>query len=107
MADFLEETIARRTAANHAFPELLEAARRRRELMRTLGERRVAQHRSQTAVAAAMKTSQSFVARLETAATDAKVSTIERYAETLGFVVQYHLLPADKQARRAPAVVIH
>lgn len=105
--DFLDETIAKRTAANPEFPQLLEAARRRRELMRTLAERRVAQQRSQTAVAAAMETSQSFVARLESTATDAKVSTIDRYAETLGYVVQFHLLPADDAGRAAPAVVVH
>ena len=104
--DFLDEQIAKRTAANPEFPQLLEAARRRRELMRALAERRTAQGRSQTAVAAAMETSQSFVARLETTAGDAKVSTIDRYAGSLGYVVQYHLIPAD-QGRATPAVVVH
>ncbi|HET6449259.1 MAG TPA: helix-turn-helix transcriptional regulator [Conexibacter sp.] len=105
--EFLDETIARRTAANPEFPQLLEAARRRRDLMRTLAKRRVAQRRSQTAVAAAMETSQSSVARLETTATDAKISTIDRYADSLGYIVQYHLLPADDAGRSAPVVVVH
>lgn len=105
--DFLDEAIAKRTAANPEFPRLLDAARRRRELMRTLAQSRLAQRRSQTAVAAAMETSQSFVARLESTATDAKVSTIDRYAETLGYVVQFHLLPADDAGRAAPAVIVH
>lgn len=104
--DFLDEQVAKRAAANPEFPQLLEAARRRRELMRTLAERRTAQQRSQTAVAAAMETSQSFVARLESTASDAKVSTIDRYAGSLGYVVQYHLIPAE-QGRTAPAVVVH
>ncbi len=84
-----------------------DAARRRRELLRALAERRTAQGRSQTAIAAATGTSQSFVARLESTAADAKVSTLDRYAEILGYVVQYHLLAADAKARAAPAVVVH
>ena len=53
-----------------------------------------------------MDTSQSFVARLESTAPDAKISTVERYADTLGYVVQYHLIPAD-EGISAPAVVVH
>jgi predicted transcriptional regulator len=104
--DFLDRMIAKRTAANPEFPQLLDAARRRRELLRTLAEQRERQHRTQTAVAAAMDTSQSFVARLESTAADAKISTIERYADTLGFVVQYHLIPAV-DANDTPAVIVH
>ncbi len=92
--DFVEEMIAERTARSHEFPQLLEAARRRRELLRSLAAQREAQLRTQTAVAAAMDTSQSFIARLESTAVDAKMSTIDRYAEALGFVVQYRLIPA-------------
>jgi transcriptional regulator with XRE-family HTH domain len=77
--------IAKRTARNPEFPELLDAARRRRELLRTLAERREEQKQTQTAVAAAMETSQSFVARLETTAADAKISTVDRYADSLEF----------------------
>ena len=99
--DFLDKMIAKRTARNPEFPQLVEAARRRRELLHTLGERREQQHRSQT-----MATSQSSVARLETTATDAKISTIERYADSLGYLVQYHLIPAETGAS-APPVVVH
>lgn len=63
--DFLDEMIAKRTARNAEFPRVLDAARRRRELLRTLALRREEQKRTQTAIAAAMETSQSFVARLE------------------------------------------
>ena len=105
--DFVDKMIAKRTAANPDFPQLLEAARRRRELLRTLAERREAQQRSQTTIAAAMETSQSFVARLESTAADAKISTVDRYAGSLGYVVQYHLIPADAKALAAPAVVVH
>ena len=104
--DFLDEMITKRTARNQEFPQLLGAARRRRELLHTLAERREEQHRSQTTIAAAMATSQSSVARLETTATDAKISTIERYADSLGYVIQYHLIPADNAAG-VSAVVVH
>lgn len=52
-----------------------------------------------------MGTSQSFVARLESTATDAKISTIERYADSLGFVVQYRLMPVAL-ADMVPSVVV-
>lgn len=104
--DFLDEMIAKRTERSAEFPALLDAARRRRELLHALAAEREGQERSQTAVAAAMATSQSSVARLETTATDAKMSTIDRYAASLGFVVQYHLVPADS-AGDEPAVVVH
>lgn len=62
--------------------------------------------RSQTAVAAEMKSSQSSVARLEGSAFDARLSTIDRYAEALGFRIQWHLLPLEAAAAEPP-VVIH
>lgn len=104
--DFLDKMVAKRTARNSEFPQLLDSARRRRELLRTLAEQREQQHRTQTAVAAAMETSQSFVARLESTASDAKISTVDRYAETLGYVVQYHLIPAGRDDDPA-TVIIH
>jgi transcriptional regulator with XRE-family HTH domain len=103
--DFLEKIIDKRTARNPEFPRLLDAARRRRELLRSLAEQREQQERSQTAIAAAMDTSQSFIARLETTAGDAKISTVDRYAESLGFTVQYHLIPTSEAANMPPVVV--
>jgi predicted transcriptional regulator len=104
--DFLDKMIDKRTVRNPEFPRLVDAARRRRELLRALTDQREEQRRSQTTIAAAMETSQSFVARLESTAADTKMSTIDRYAESLGFIVQYHLIPASK-ADGSPAVVIH
>ncbi|MGH2902248.1 MAG: helix-turn-helix domain-containing protein [Solirubrobacteraceae bacterium] len=104
--DFLDKMINKRAARNPEFPRLLDAARRRRELLRALAGQREEQKRSQTVIAAAMETSQSFVARLESTAADAKISTVDRYAESLGFVVQYHLIPAA-EADSAPPVVVH
>lgn len=104
--DFLDKLMDKRAARNPEFPRLLDAARRRRELLRALAEQREEQKRSQTTIAAAMETSQSFVARLESTAADTKISTVDRYADSLGFIVQYHLIPAAS-ANGSPAVVIH
>jgi hypothetical protein len=104
--DFLDEMIDKYTASDPEFPRLLDAARRRRALLRALSEQRKEQGRSQTAVAAAMETSQSYIARLESTAPDARISTVDRYAGCLGFVLQYHLIPVA-EAADAPSVVVH
>ena len=92
--DFLTEIIAERTARNPDFPGLVEAATRRRELLRELGARREALGLTQTAVAAVMGTSQSAVARLESGDIDAKLSTVERYAAALGHKVEWRIAKA-------------
>jgi transcriptional regulator with XRE-family HTH domain len=104
--DFLDEIIEERTARNPDFPKLVDAAARRRSLLRELAEVRGDKGRSQTAVAAEMNSSQSSVARLEGSAYDARLSTIDRYAEALGFRIQWHLLPLEAAAAEPP-VVIH
>jgi transcriptional regulator with XRE-family HTH domain len=62
------------------------------ELVRLLARRRQDQGLSQTEVAARMGTSQSAVARLEAAAGDLRLSTLQRYAAALdahvGFAVR-------------------
>ena len=100
--DFLDEIVRERTAKNPRFPELVEAALRRRTLLRELAARREKLGLSQTAVAARMGTSQSAVARLESAEVDAKLSTVERYAAAIGQRVEYHLA-ADRPRRRKSA----
>lgn len=103
--DFLDEIIEERTAQNPEFPQMVEAALRRRRLLRQLGEMREGQGQTQTAVAAEMKSSQSSVARLEGSADDARLSTIDRFAEVLGYRVQWHLLPMQEAASEPPVVV--
>ena len=101
--DFLDELIAERSAVSPEFPTVLAEAVARRELLRALADERTNQGISQTKIAAAMDTSQSFVARLETSAADTKLSTIERYASTLGMKVQFRLLRADADE---PSVIV-
>ncbi|HEX5527035.1 MAG TPA: helix-turn-helix transcriptional regulator [Solirubrobacterales bacterium] len=103
--DFLDEIIEERTARNPDFPKMVEAAVRRRALLKQLGRVREGDGRSQTAVAAGMKTSQSSVARLEGSAGDARISTVDRYAEALGFRIQWHLLPLEGSEQEPPVVV--
>lgn len=104
--DALDELIAERTALNPEFPKLMEAAARRRALLREFAGIREKHGRSQTAVAADMQTSQSSVARLETSSGDARLSTLDRYALALGFRVQWHLLPIEG-SEAEPALVVH
>ena len=65
-------------------PGVREAAQRRRDVVRRLTNARQERGLSQTTVAARMGTSQSVVARLESAALDMRLSTLERYAAALG-----------------------
>jgi ribosome-binding protein aMBF1 (putative translation factor) len=97
--DFLDEVIAQRGEQEPAFPQPVDAALRRRELLRALADRREQLGLSQTTVAARMGTSQSSVARLETGEADARLSTIERFAAALGQTVEWRL---DTPATKAP-----
>lgn len=89
--DFLDEVIADSTAEDAAFPALVEAAERRRSLMRELVAKRRERGLTQSAVAAAMATSQSALARLE-GLDDAKESMIDRYAAAIGVRVDRTLV---------------
>ena len=92
--DFLDEIIDERSERNPEFPDLVEAALRRRQLLRELAARREKLGLSQTLVAARMGTSQSAVARLEAGEIDAKLSTVERFAAALGQKVEWRVAKA-------------
>jgi transcriptional regulator with XRE-family HTH domain len=70
---------------------LRRMAERRSGLVRELVGLRLAAGLSQTEVAARMGTSQSAVARLESGATDARASTLERYAAAVGGELNWSL----------------
>ena len=89
--NFLDEIVDERSARNAEFPELVEAALRRRQLLRELATKREELGISQTIVAARMGTSQSAVARLEAGEMDAKFSTVERFAAALGQKVEWRV----------------
>jgi len=70
---------------------LRRMAAQRLGLVRDLVAQRQAAGLSQTEVAARMGTSQSAVARLESGATDARASTLERYAAAIGGEITWRL----------------
>lgn len=94
--DFVSEIIGARAERNPDFPERVEAALRRRQLLRDLAGRREKLGLSQTVVAARMGTSQSAVARLEAGEVDAKLSTVERFAAALGQKVEWRIARARR-----------
>ncbi len=90
--DFLEEIIAERTTRNPHFPKLMEAAARRRELMRALVTAREASGLSRDAVAARMSTTPAVVARIESGnLDDTKLSVLERYAAAVGRQIEWRV----------------
>jgi transcriptional regulator with XRE-family HTH domain len=91
-SDFLDEVVTKRRTRSPAFQAMVAIDRRR--MLRQLANDRVALGLSQTAVAAEMGTSQSAVARIESGKADVKLSTLERYAATLGRKVEWRLAPA-------------
>ena len=101
--DFLAEVIHERSARNPRFPALVKAAEERRELLLALAREREASGLTQTEVAAAMGTSQSQVARLESAGVDTKLSTIEKLAAVLGKRIEWRITDAPTTTRRAGA----
>lgn len=82
-------------------PGFKQMAARRRALADDLVARRVAVGMTQTEVAARMGTSQSAVARMEAGESDLRLSTVERYAAAVGFVVDWSLR-AEPQRSAAP-----
>jgi len=99
--DFLVEVIHERSARNPSFPALVNAAEERRELLLALARERQASGLTQTEVAAAMGTSQSQVARLESASVDTKLSTIEKLAAVLGKRIEWRISDTPVTKRSA------
>jgi ribosome-binding protein aMBF1 (putative translation factor) len=100
--DFLDDLISEREASTPGFEIMVEAALERRRLLRRLAEDRIELGLSQTAVAAEMGTSQSAVARIESGNADVKMSTVERYAATLGRKVEWRLAARARSKRAVP-----
>ena len=71
-------------ARRSAFPGFDSFSDQRDEVVHALVKRRQRLGLSQTEVAARMKTSQSAIARLEAGDTEARLSTLQRYAAALG-----------------------
>jgi predicted transcriptional regulator len=81
-----------------SFPGLQDRSERRRGLIEKLVRARQESELSQTEIAARMGTSQSAVARLESGALDARLSTLERYAAALGQTVDWQIRPSEESS---------
>jgi transcriptional regulator with XRE-family HTH domain len=103
--DDLDAFIAKRTAMNPDFPDLVQAELETRRLVLELASERERQGLSQERVAAALGTKQPNVARLERGGVDPKHSSLVRYASLLGRRVSLEPLQpeASPRARRRPS----
>ena len=90
--DFLDEMIEESTRRNSEFPSLMEEARQRRALLEALTAIRSRSRISQRAIAKRIHTSQSAIARLEAGIVDPRLSTIQRYAASVGKRIQWTLV---------------
>jgi len=103
--DALDELIREGTKTNPDFPALVDAAARRRKVLRSFGHLRESLGLTQQAVATRMHTSQAHVATLESGTSDPKLSTLERYATSLG--VALHVQLGDQPAPSCPLPTLH
>jgi DNA-binding XRE family transcriptional regulator len=92
--DFLDEMIEESIKNNPEFPSLMEEARQRRALLNDLVDIRSRSRISQKTVAKRIKTSQSAIARLEAGSVDPRLSTLQRYAASVGKRVKWTLVDA-------------
>ena len=92
--DFLDEMVEESTKKNPEFPSLMEEARQRRALLDAIAAVRSRSHISQSAIAKRINTSQSAIARLEAGIVDPRLSTVQRYAASVGKRIQWTLVDA-------------
>jgi len=92
--DFLDEMIEESTKSNPEFPSLMEEARQRRALLNALADVRGRSRLSQSAIAKRIKTSQPAIARLEAGTVDPRLSTLQRYAASVGKRIQWTIIDA-------------
>jgi ribosome-binding protein aMBF1 (putative translation factor) len=90
----LHDLIAERTTVDRAPAPTTEGEHTERQILRDIAAARRAAHLSRTIVAARMNTSEASVARLESAAVDTKMSTLERFAAAVGKRIHWELVDA-------------
>jgi DNA-binding XRE family transcriptional regulator len=86
--DDLDLEIEARSRRNPEYPRILAAAERTRALVRALADARERAGLTQAEVARRMGTTQPAVARLERGDADPRLSTVERYAQVVGWRVE-------------------
>jgi len=98
--DDLERYIADRDAHERGFAALVADAETRLAFGRRMAERRRANGKTQTQVAALMQTSPAVVSRLESGH-DVRVSTLERYVAALGLQLELKAVSPRKSPTKA------
>ncbi len=93
--DFLDEMIEESTKRNPEFLSLMEEARQRRALLNALTDIRSRAQISQNTIAKRIKTSQPAIARLEAGTVDPRLSTIQRYAASVGKRIEWRLVDVE------------
>ena len=81
------------------FPGFAGVSTEVHDIVERLAARRREAGLSQTEIAARMHTSQSAVARLEAGGGDVRLSTLQRYADALGHVLQFGIAPSDTRVQ--------
>jgi ribosome-binding protein aMBF1 (putative translation factor) len=92
--DELEDLIAEMTEKDPDFPRKLEEAMTRQTLMHILIQERKRQRITQKILAVRMETKQSTLARMEQGKRDPRISTLQRYAASLGKRLTWQLVDA-------------
>jgi len=92
--DFLDEMIEESTKRNPEFPVLMEEARQRRALLHDLVALRARAHISRKTLAKRLNISRSTLADLEIDSVDPHLSTIQRYAASIGKRLEWRLVDA-------------
>jgi DNA-binding XRE family transcriptional regulator len=92
--DAVGETVAEYSERNPRFPALMEDACSRRRLLRELAAMRAQARLTQEDVARLMETSQPHVARMEAGNVDPRLSTVQRYAASIGKRLLWQLVDA-------------
>ena len=98
--DDLERYVARRDAREPGFAALVADAEARFKFGRQMAERRRAKGKTQTQVAALMRTSPAIISRLESGH-DIRVSTLEKYVAALGLRLELNAVPPKKPTTKA------
>jgi len=99
--DDLERYVADRDARERGFAALVADAETRLGFGRQMAERRRAAGKTQTQVAALMRTSPAIVSRLESGH-DVRVSTLEKYVAALGLQLELKAVARSNEKRQRP-----
>ena len=93
--DFVDEMIEESIKRDPEFLSLMEEADQRLALLHDLATLRAHAHISKKALAKRLKIPQSAIARLEAGVLDPHLSTIQRYAASIGKRLEWRLVDAQ------------